>query len=239
MTTTEDAASFAPSVRRQPVALCLLVGAAVTVGWVLYRHYWTDDVHERIRRWDWFAGRFWAVTLVLALVLCVPYALALLVWGRGLMRGVSGALIALAAGLYVWGQDRVFQDFVWDERSPTQTSLRLYVWTYLLVVAVLVPLAWGVARRSGRGWLLGLLVGPVVAAILRELQLRWSWWHDHVVPTGPGYHWQFEAVAFMAPFVLAALACWALEARAADQALPDSSSDSSSDSSAAASSAGA
>jgi|tagenome__1003787_1003787.scaffolds.fasta_scaffold20847088_2 hypothetical protein len=213
MATTEDTVSFAPSVRRQPVALPVAIGALVTVGWVLYRHYWAHHVYERIWQWHWLAGHFWAYSLVLALTLCVPYALALMIWGRGLTRSTSGALIAVATGLYVWGQDRVFQDFVWDEGRASHTSLRLYVWTYLLVVAVLVPLAWGVARRNGRGWLLGLLVGPVVATVLRELQLRWAWWHDHVVSTGPAYHWQFEAAVFVAPFVLAVLAGWALEAR--------------------------
>jgi hypothetical protein len=213
MTTTEDAVFFAPSARRQPVALCALVGVAVTVGWVLYRHYWAHHVYERIWRWPGIDGHLWAYSLVLALTLCVPYAVALLLWGRGLTRSTSGALIAGAAGLYIWGQDRVFQDLVWDEQSASQTSLRLYVWTYLLVVAVLVPLAWGVARRSGRGWLLGLVVGPVVATVLRELQLRWAWWHDHVLATGPGYHWQYEALVFVAPFVLAVLAGWALETR--------------------------
>ena len=30
---------------------------------------------------------------------------------------------------------------------------------------------------------------------------------------GSDYHWQFEAAVFVAPFVLAALAGWALETR--------------------------
>src|SRR3954470_19933921 len=113
MRTTEDTISFAPSVRRQPIALCVAVGLVVTVGWVLYRHYWAADVDARILRWDWVARHFWSITLGYALVLCVPYALALLLWGRTIARSVTGALTAVGAGLYLWGWDQVFDKYVW------------------------------------------------------------------------------------------------------------------------------
>jgi hypothetical protein len=203
-----------PTARRQPVALCVLVGAAVAVGWVLWRHYALADVTRRIIRLAAIGDRFWAVTLVFALLFCVPYALALLLWGRGLARASAGATVALVIGLFVWGWDRVFQSYVWHSEPATSAiSLRVYVWGSLLVTAVLVPLAWGVARRSGRAWLLGLLVGPIVAAALRELQLRWAWWADRA--TGLGHHafWPLQAVVFVAPFVVAVLTCWAIEAR--------------------------
>jgi hypothetical protein len=201
------------TVRRQSVTLCVLVGAGVVVGWVLYRHYWSDDVYQRIVQWDWFAGHFWAVTLLVAVVLSVPYAIVLLVWGRGLTRGVAGAAAALGAGFFIWAWDRVFSNYIWDAGHQSHTSLRVYLWGTLLVTATLVPLAWGLARRSGRRWPLGLVAGPVVAAILRELQLRWSWWQQHVLLFGQQPHWQIQAVVFMAPFVVAVLACWAIEAR--------------------------
>jgi hypothetical protein len=214
MTTTEDPVLLTPAERRQPVVLCVAVGAVVTLGWVLYRHYWADDLYGRILQWDWLLRHFWAVTLTVALVLCVPYAVALLVWGRGLRRRVAGAAAALGAGLFFWGWDRVFQDYVWDSGPPTQASTRVYLWGSLLVLAALVPLAWGLARRSGTAWLLGIGVGPVVAAVLRELELHWAWWHDRVSRASLHHHGQLEALVFVAPFVSAVLAGWALEVRA-------------------------
>lgn len=213
MTTTEDAVNVAPSVRRQPVGLCVAVGAVVAVGWVLYRHYWADDVYQRLVRWDWFAGHFWAITLLIGLVLCVPYAAALLVWGRGLTRALTGAAVALGAGVFFWAWDRLFANYVWDSGSASQASTQIYLWGNLLVTATLIPLAWGLARRTGRGWLLGVLVGPAVAAVLREVDLRSSWWHERVTTEGSAYHWQYEAVVYVGPFVLAILACWVIEAR--------------------------
>jgi hypothetical protein len=213
MTTTRDSLAAPAPARRQPVALSVTVGVVVVVGWVLYRHYWAGDVYERIMQWDWPAGRLWADTLVVALVLSLPYAVALLVWGRDLVHGIAGAAAALGAGAFIWAWDRAFQAYVQDSAPPTRTSVEVYLWGSLLVLALLVPLAWGLARRSGTAWWVGLLAGPVVAAILRELELRWSWWDERVTYRGSAYHWPYEAAVYVAPFVLAVLACWALEAR--------------------------
>jgi len=194
--------------QRQPVVLCVLVAAAVVVGWVLYRHYAYPHLLERVLRREVVTNRFWLVNLVQAMLLCLPYALALLLWGRGLLRATTGAAVAVATGLFVWGWNQVFANYVWDHRPLSHTSLRVFDWGFLLVVATLVPLAWGLARRRGRSWAGGLVVAPLAAAALRELQLRWAWWEHRVIE-----HWQLQAVVYVAPFVLAALACWAVEQR--------------------------
>jgi hypothetical protein len=190
------------------MALCVVVAAAVVVGWVLYRHYAYPHLLERVVRREVVINRFWLVNLVQALLLCLPYALALLLWGRGLPRGTTAAAVAVATGLFAWGWTQVFADYVWDHGPPSQPSLRIFVWGSLLVVATLVPLAWGLARRRGRAWIGGLLLAPLVAAALRELELRWTWWQHRV-----SEHWELQAVVYVAPFVLAALACWAIEQR--------------------------
>jgi hypothetical protein len=181
---------------------------------VLYRHYAFDHVVERLLHWDVVNQRFWLYDLLGTVLLGAPYALVLLLWGRGLSRATTGALVAIATTLFMWGLDRVFNDYVWDG-DPTATSVRFYEWIHLLGVATLVPLAWGLARRGGRAWALGLVAGPVAAAILREVQLRWTWWHEHLLPQADNEHWVVQAVVYVAPFVLAALACWAIEVRAA------------------------
>jgi hypothetical protein len=197
----------APTTRRaRPDLVAVLVAVAVVVGWVLYRHYLYPHLLERALRREVIIDRFWLVNLVQAMLLCLPYALALLLWGRGLGRGAGAAAVAVGTGLFMWGWNQVFSRYVWDSLPPSHTSVRVFTWGYLLVVATLVPLAWGVARRRGRAWVGGLLVAPVVAAALRELGLRWDWWQARV-----DQHWQLQAVVYVAPFVLAALACWALD----------------------------
>lgn len=210
MTTTLGTASL--TTRREPALLCVLVGAAVVVGWVLYRHYAFPHVTDRVLRWNVFGGRLWLLNLVQALLLCAPYALVLLLWGRGLGRAAAGAVVALSAGVYLWALDEVFQNDVWRSGSASTTSVRVFDWADLLGIAVLVPLAWGVARRE-RAWFVGLVVGPVAAAVVRELQLRWTWWQVNVEYARQSGSWVLQAVTYVGPFVLAVLACWALEAR--------------------------
>ena len=199
--------------RDQSLWLCALVAAFVVVGWVLFRHYAFPHVADRLFEWDPMSRWLWVYDLVGTLLLCLPYAVVLLLWGRGPARAGAGAAVALATGLYMWGLDEVFSNLVWVNGHPSALELRTYTWAHLLVVATLVPLAWGLARRTGRAWVVGLVVAPVAAAILREMQLRWGWWREHLLPTGAASHWKVQAVVYVAPFVLAALACWALEAR--------------------------
>jgi hypothetical protein len=210
MTTTLGAP---PTTARRPsAAVCVLVGAIVVVGWVLYRHYAFPHVAERIDRWGGI-GRFWIVDLVAALLLSVPYAVALLLWGRGTARAIAGATTALVAGLYLWGLDQVFTHVASPAGFSSATWLRVYTWANVLGAAALVPLAWSLARRTRRGWVPGILVGPVVAAILHEMQVHSGWWAQHVASFQHQWSWVLQAVVYVAPFVLAVLACWALEAR--------------------------
>jgi hypothetical protein len=214
MTTTEDAGDTVhidPSVRRQPVALCVLVGAAVVIGWVLYRHYLFGHLVDRVLHWDAVTSRFWLFYLVETALLSVPYALALLAWGRDRDRRVVGAFVALGTGAYVWALGEVFANVVWGAGDGSGTSLRIFDWANLLVPAALVPLAWGLARRPGRGWVRWIVVGPVVAAILRELELHVTWWRDRASPLGHHHHWQLAAAVFVTPYVAAVLACWWLD----------------------------
>jgi hypothetical protein len=199
--------------RRQSTGLCILVGAVVVAGWVLYRHYLFPHVSERVFRWRELGRWLWLAELVQSLLLTVPYALALLLWGRDLARSLRGAALALVSGVYVAGLDYVFERYVFglDGHGFDATSERVYEWLNLLGVALLVPLAWGVARRNGRAWVAGLVVGPVVAGLLRELQQHWRWWQSNVAFSQHHWSWVLQAVVFVAPLVLAVLACCAID----------------------------
>jgi len=197
--------------RPLPVAGSALAAVVVVVGWVAYRHWAFPHLVAQVVGWAFVADRGWLVNLVEAMLLCVPYAIALLVTARSPGRGSAAALLALATGTYLWGLYQLFSTYVWDDGRAGPTSIRVYTWAELLVVAVLVPLAWGVARRRGRAWVAGLVVAPVVAAVLRELQLHWVWWREHVALDLHSYHWTVVAMLYVAPFVLGALACWLVE----------------------------
>jgi hypothetical protein len=215
VSTTEDTVSVDPAVRQQPVLLSVLVAVVVVVGWVLYRHYVFSHVLQRVFRWHTLGNNLWVAELVQSLLLSIPFGLALVLWGRDLARSLGAAAVTLVTAVYLATLVYVFERHVFGDRGEglNATSIRVFEWLSLLVVALLVPLAWGVARRTGRAWVVGVGVGPVVAAVLRELQLRWTWWRDRVTNLGTHTHWQYQAVVYVAPFVLAALACWAIEAR--------------------------
>lgn len=212
-TTPQDTLS-GPRRPSSPAALSILVGAAVVVGWVLYRHYAYPHVGDRVFRWRELGRSMWVAELVAGLLLCIPYGLVLLMWGRTLARSLGGAGVAVATALYLATAQWGFERFVF-ERNGGDFSASLahtYQWVILLGPALLVPLAWGIARRSGTAWLIGLVAGPAVAAILHELELHNDWWNQHVVFDEHAYHWVLQAAVFVAPFVAGALACWAIDA---------------------------
>lgn len=220
MSTTLGATPEATTTRRQPVALCVLVGAVVTVGWVLYRHYAFQHVTNRVFAWH-MLGRWLSLALLVEYVLLLlPFGLALLLWGRDLTRSLRGGAAVLVLTVCIAILEYVFQRYVFGLHGEgfSATSARVFEWTDLLLVALLVPLAWGLARRSGRAWLPGILVGPLVASAVRELQEHWTWWEYHVMFPAYSWAWTLQAVAYVAPFVLAVLACWAIEARTTSRA---------------------
>ena len=187
----------------------------MVAGWVLYRHYVYPHAFERVLGWGALARSLWVVELVSGLMLSVPYAVALVLWGRNAARSLGAGSVAVLAGVYLATVEYVFARYVVGHHGEALgvTSARVFDWLTLLGPAVLVPLAWGVARRTGVAWLVGLPVGPAVAAVLWELRLHSPWWQQHVVFDQHAYHWVVQAVVYVAPFVAAALACWAVDVR--------------------------
>jgi len=197
--------------RDQPLLTCALVALAVVVGLMVFDHWYVFHALPRIgEHWGYPA---WPVRLVLQLVPFALYAAVLAVWGRSPAARVAGACCALATGVLMWALAEGFQRFVVDRGHLGQHSLEVYSWTVTLLQPTLLAACWGLARRRGRVWPLGLPIAPAAAAVLHELDLHVGWWQRHVYP---GTHpWVAGQLVVLTPVVLAAIACWLVEERLA------------------------
>jgi hypothetical protein len=221
MSTTPEHSVPGSARAREPLVVCVLVATAVVVGWVCYRHWAFPHLERHLLGSAFLAARPWLLDLAITMALSLPYALALLVWGHGGGGLVGGALAALGCGAFLWVVYEVFTHVVWGDRAPTDAEGRIYTWVALLGTASLVPWAWGVARRSGRVWMAGLVVAPATAIALHHWQTHSTWWLVHVTfDLGSTTAWTSVAVVYVTPFVVGALACWLVEVSRSRRALP-------------------
>jgi hypothetical protein len=196
-----------PTRRDEPLLMCVLVAAVVVAGYLAYFRLMTQTIVPRLYA-HWPDG---SLGLLRFLIEVSPYALlalVLLAWGRSGRQRVAGALCALVAGVADWGIPYAFEKLVVEGDHLTQTSLRVFDWAMTLLLPTLVALAWGLARRSGRAWLIGVLVAPALAWVHRMLQLHngaWQSWEFH------HGQWWVGRLEFIAPMVAACLVCWLIE----------------------------
>ncbi|HET7071682.1 MAG TPA: hypothetical protein VFI40_12710 [Nocardioides sp.] len=203
MTTLE---TRTPRRRDQPLVMCALVAAVVVAGYLAYFQLMTHTVPHLYGHWPTgFIG------LLQFLVEVSPYALfavVLLAWGRSLRRRLAGAVCALVAGVADWGIQYAFDKLIYERGHFTQTNARVFDWTMTLLIPTLVALAWGLARRSGRAWPVGVLVAPALAWARHMLQFHnsdfqsWEFHHGQ---------WWVVRLEFIAPMVAACLVCWLIE----------------------------
>jgi len=190
-----------------------VVAIGVIVGWLAYYHWVYPRLMQRIYdAWTIHTMTgFYLSALVEAMVrYFAPYALVLLLWGRTGRRRIGAALCALAVGLYMWALWVVFDKWIWgDNAAPDQVAA--YEWANLLVISAAIALAWGIARRWGRIWMLGLVAAPILAAVTHELASHSSWWRSHLLPDYQGIHDFTRQMVFIAPAVIAAVICWLIE----------------------------
>jgi hypothetical protein len=195
---------------RQPFVWCAAVAVAVVVGWLAWMRWGLPRVDQRVIRWRFVETHWWATNLALGLLMLLPYAIVLLLWGRTLRRSLGGFVVAIATAVYMWGVYEVFDSYLWGDH-PGSASLQTFTWANLLVIPTLAALAWGVARRWGRVWAAGLLASPALAAVLYELGRHSPWWAAHVTYRDDGL-WVFQSVNLWAPAVAGAVACWVVDA---------------------------
>jgi hypothetical protein len=196
-----------PTRRDQPLILCLVVAVAVVVGYLFLERWWlVHGLQELVRVWG--SAPMDVYTFLAAMVPAAAVAVVLAVWGIDARHRVAGALAALLVGLVAWGLQEVLQRYVFEQDHMSQATLRAYDWAVVLLLPTLATIAWGLARRRGVRWWLGVPVAPLLASLHREAWLHsstWQSWEFH------HSQWWVQRLEFLAPIVVACLVCWALD----------------------------
>ena len=214
MTTVSDPAAPTAPVRptraSDVVVALLLIATELVLGWFTYDLATAISRHlEATRPVQWF----------FLMLPFLPLAAVVALHALTLRRAVAAALVALGAGAvmisYVELVDWLFTD------PPVQPSGRLVetLWYAVpMAVAVLASLAWGISRRHGRRWPLGLVVAAAGAALT-----VWTRWPEHVAwghstfTMGEGdndpirHFYLVSTVARMLPVVAACVVCWLVD----------------------------
>lgn len=184
------------------------VGVALVVAELLLAGLWFPWVVNHLV----FGGNQQPFLVVRALIVFPEYLLlagAVLLIGRSPARRAIAAALAVSAAVLIWLGDLVLTHV---GNSPVALDLHRALDTaindaLLIVVPVLGAAAWGIARRSGRLWVLSLLLAPA----LRWLVDRGDWWYR----IAGDYGFRVSEVVGMSlvivPVLLAILAGWALE----------------------------
>jgi hypothetical protein len=194
--------------REQPIIVCALVAAGVVVGFLLFEHWWTLHGLPWIGR---HGGDSLPFDVLVLIAVMVPYALLAVVlglWGIDGRHRLAGAVGAVVAGLVEFGLRVGFQHLVVDHDHLTQNVLRTWDWVLTLTTPTLITIAWGLARRRGGVWWLGVLVTPVLAALRHEAALHWTTWQSWEIRQ---HQWWVIQLEFFVPIILGCVACWLLE----------------------------
>lgn len=164
-----------------------------------------------LSRLEWELGypESYAVRGVLFTLVYLLYA-GVLVWrGRTLVRRFTAPLLLLVPWFFdsFW----LVANFIEARGSFGLPHGEWWLWVIRLQMVVTVlclVAAWGVARRRGFLWLVGLVVPAV-------LMLVWMRWSERVWETlvGPAYVFElFTIVSTVAIPLIGCLVCWGVEA---------------------------
>jgi hypothetical protein len=185
----------------------VLVGVALVVAELVLAALWYPWVVDHL------VLRSSLPYAVLRLLIVAPeyglLAVAVALIARSTIRGTTAVALATAAGAVAWGSSLLLHHLV---QTPHDLVAHHGTATFIndvtiIAVPLLAALAWGAARRTGRFWLIGVVVAPAMRWWIEHGQ----WWfnltdgHSFRVTEGVGM-----ALAIL-PVLLAILACWALE----------------------------
>jgi hypothetical protein len=214
MTTVSDPAAPPAPVRptgpRDVLVALLLIVAELVLGWFTYDIASALSRHlDATRPVQWF----------FLMLPFLPLAIVVAVRALSPARAVAAGLVALGGGAVLIAHNEVIR-WIFERQviNPSFHELQALGYVAIMAVAVLATLAWGLSRRHGRAWLLGLLVAAAGAALT-----LWTDWPSHV---GWG-HTEFatidgddnpfrrfyvvHAVAQLLPVVAACVVCWLID----------------------------
>jgi hypothetical protein len=123
--------------------------------------------------------------LFIYLLPALPLALVVLGAARTVLRGTAACVVVVGVTVLAYNSDSV--------------------WLVTALLPTGAALAWGIARRRGQVWWLGLVVAVITALVMRKLDLD-------AFADDESLHDAFLAfVLHVLPAVLGGLACWFLE----------------------------
>jgi hypothetical protein len=196
--------------RGQSTLLSAVIAVGAIAGWLAYEHWVHPHVSERLLDIEPIRSRWWLFTLLDSVPAYLLYAIVLLLWGRTPRRRVGAALVAVGTVLFEWALYVMAVEWLKTD-STSDPWVQVYVWTNVLLIPTGIALAWGVARRWGRVWPVGLVAAPVLAAVTRELAIHSTWWRTHLLFADGVSHDLTRRLVFIAPAVIAAVVCWLID----------------------------
>ena len=214
MTTVSDPvappAPVRPTRTSDVLVALLLIAVELVLGWFVY------DIASAVSR------HLEATRPVLWFFLMLPFLpLAIVVAVRALSpaRAVAAGLVALGGGAVLIANNEFFR-WLNTHGSVNLSYHELQAMGYAVVMAasVLAALAWGISRRHGRTWAVGLLVAAAGAAL--TIWTNWtahtSWGHTEFATLGDDHNpirrlEVMHTIALMLPIVAACVVCWLID----------------------------
>jgi hypothetical protein len=210
MTTDAAVTPERPPGTGEPLVVSVVVAAGVVVGFLFFDHWWSRHGLETIVR-VWGSASFDAYLFIIAMVPAVLLAIVLAIWGIDARHRFAGALAALAAGLIDWGLQELLQRYLFGHGHTSQSTLLAYDWLVTLTIPTLATIAWGLGRRRGVAWWLGVPVAPLLAGLHHQAERHWvpfqTWQVRHD-------QWWVHGLEFLVPIVAACVVCWLIDSAA-------------------------
>jgi len=211
MTTVAEVPLATPphAVRPGDVLVALgLIAAELVLGWFTY-----DIARELQVRAGLSRPVVWFYQMMPFLLLALVVAVHAIRPGRAL----GAALAALAGGALLIAHSELVRWIYQDHRiNPSYHQMEAIGYVVAMGVATTAALAWGLSRRHGLRWPLGLLVAPAGAALTlwTDWTSRLAWARfDNPFDTASVRRAEIvHTVALMIPVVAACVVCWLIDA---------------------------